>query len=106
MGISLESSRRDVVVDMIVDTFIFKNYQITLSYCFTFISKTGMRLSKTELVLTVTFRSPRLMLLPVTATENRHQALRHQCGMAIGTLHGCHHTLRNLTNGRTIDFLP
>jgi len=34
----MESSQRDLN-DMVVDTFIFKNNQITLSPCFTFIPK-------------------------------------------------------------------
>ena len=35
--ISIESSRRDLFIDMVVDGFIFKNNHITLSSCFTFI---------------------------------------------------------------------
>ena len=32
----MESSRLDLFIDMVVDRFIFKNNQITHSYCFTF----------------------------------------------------------------------
>jgi len=45
----MESSQRDLFIDMVVDRFIFKNNQITLSPSFTFISfdvespKTGVR---------------------------------------------------------------
>jgi len=48
----MESSRRDLSIDMVVDRFIFKNNQITLSLCFTFIPTTGVEL-KQRLVLTV-----------------------------------------------------
>jgi len=44
--ISMESSRRDLFINMVVDRFIFKNNQMTLSPCFTFIPKTGMGLPK------------------------------------------------------------
>jgi len=40
----MESSRRDLFIDMVVDRFIFKNNQITLSPCFAFIPRTGVRL--------------------------------------------------------------
>ena len=42
--ISMRSSRRDLFNDTIIDRFIFKNNQITLSSCFTFIPKTWMGL--------------------------------------------------------------
>jgi len=42
--ISMESSRRDLFIDMAVDRFIFKIKQI--SPCFTFTPKTGMALPK------------------------------------------------------------
>jgi len=42
-----ESSRRDLFIDMVVDMFIFKNNEITLSPCFTFIPKIGVGLRKT-----------------------------------------------------------
>jgi len=41
--ISMESSRRDLFIDM-VDRFIFKNNQITLYPCFTFTTKIGVGL--------------------------------------------------------------
>jgi len=44
----MESSRQDLFIDMVVDRFIIKNYQITLSLCFTFIIKIGQGLSKTR----------------------------------------------------------
>jgi len=44
----MESSRRDLIIDMIVDRFIFKNTVITLFPCFTFIPLTGLGLPKTE----------------------------------------------------------
>jgi len=47
------SSRRDLLIEMVVERFIFKNNEITLSPCFTFIPKTGVRLLKTGLVFTV-----------------------------------------------------
>jgi len=43
----MESSRRDLIIDMAVDKFIFKNNQITLCPCFNFILKTGVRLPTT-----------------------------------------------------------
>jgi len=42
--ISTESSRRDLFIYVIVERFIFKRNQITLSPCFTFIPKTGVHL--------------------------------------------------------------
>jgi len=43
-NISIESSRRDLFVIMVVDRFKFKkNNQIKLSPCFIFIPKTGVR---------------------------------------------------------------
>ena len=42
----MESSRRDLLIDMVVDRFIFKNNQITPSHCFTFVPKTGVGLPK------------------------------------------------------------
>ena len=47
MTISMESSPRDSFIDMVVDRFIFKSNQITLSPCFTFIPKTGVGLHET-----------------------------------------------------------
>jgi len=41
----MESSWRDLFIDMVVDKFIFKNNQITLSLGLIFISKTGVGLS-------------------------------------------------------------
>jgi len=43
----MESSRRDLFIDMVVDRFIFKNNQITLSPCFTFTPKTRTGLPET-----------------------------------------------------------
>jgi len=43
----MESSRRDLFIDMVVHRFIFKNNQITLSLCFEVIPKTGVGLPKT-----------------------------------------------------------
>ena len=43
----MESSQRDLFIDMIVDRLIFKNNIITLPSCFTFIPKTGVELPKT-----------------------------------------------------------
>jgi len=51
--ISMENSRRDLFIDMVVDRFISKNNQITLYRCITFISKTGVGLPGTGLVFTV-----------------------------------------------------
>jgi len=45
---SMESSGRDLVIDIVVDRFLFKNTQITFSFCFTFTPETGVRLPKTE----------------------------------------------------------
>jgi len=44
----MESSRRDLSIDEVVDRFISKNNQTTLSLCFTYIPKTGVGLSKTR----------------------------------------------------------
>jgi len=43
----MESSRQDLFIDMVVERFIFKNDQTTLSPCSTFIPKTGVGLPKT-----------------------------------------------------------
>jgi len=43
----MESSRKDLFIDMVVERFILKNNQITLLPCFTFIPKTGVGLTKT-----------------------------------------------------------
>jgi len=40
----MESPRRDLLIDMVNDRFIFSNSRITLSPCFTFIPKTGVGL--------------------------------------------------------------
>jgi len=40
----MESSRRDLFIDMVVDSFIFKNSQMTLSPCFISVPKTGVGL--------------------------------------------------------------
>jgi len=40
----MESSRRDLSIDMIVERFIFKNNQITLTPYFTFLPKTDVEL--------------------------------------------------------------
>jgi len=46
--ISIESSRRALLIDMVDDRFILENNQITLSPCFTLIPpKTRVRLPKT-----------------------------------------------------------
>jgi len=38
----MESSRRDLFIDMVVDRFILKNNQITPSLYFNFIPKSGV----------------------------------------------------------------
>jgi len=43
----MESYRRDLFIDMVVDRSIFKNNQITLHPCLTLIPKTGEALLKT-----------------------------------------------------------
>jgi len=43
----MESSQRDLFIDMVIDRFTLQNNKITLSLCFTFISKTGVGLPKT-----------------------------------------------------------
>ena len=43
----MESSRRDLFIDMVVDRSIFKSNQITLSPCFTFVTGIGIGLPKT-----------------------------------------------------------
>jgi len=47
--ISIESSWRDLFIDMVIDMFIFKNNQITLSPCFTVTFNTCAELPKTGL---------------------------------------------------------
>jgi len=42
----MESSRRDLLIDVVVDRFIFKNNQMTISPFFSFIPKTGVGLPK------------------------------------------------------------
>ena len=44
----MESTRRDLFIDMVASGFILKNYQITLVPCFPFIPKTSVGLPKTE----------------------------------------------------------
>ena len=39
---SIDRSRRDLFIDVLVDSFILKNNQITLSRCFTFNLKLGV----------------------------------------------------------------
>jgi len=43
----MESSRRNLLIDMVVNRFILKNNQTTLSPCFAFMPKTGVGLPKT-----------------------------------------------------------
>jgi len=43
----MESSRRELFIDMVVDRFVFKNNRITLSPCLTFISKIDRGQTKT-----------------------------------------------------------
>jgi len=43
----MDSYRRDLSIDMVVDRFIFNNYDITLSPFFTFISQTSVGPPKT-----------------------------------------------------------
>jgi len=43
----MKSSRREVLIDMVVYRFIFRNNPITLYPCFTLIPKTGVELPKT-----------------------------------------------------------
>jgi len=43
----MESSRQDLSIDMFVDTFNFKNNQITRFPCFTIVFKTDTGLPKT-----------------------------------------------------------
>jgi len=43
----MESSQRDLFLDMVFDRFIFENSQITLSSCFTVITETGAGLPTT-----------------------------------------------------------
>ena len=50
----MESSRRDLFIDMFAQRFIFKNNQITLYPCFTFIPKIGVELPKTGVELPTT----------------------------------------------------
>jgi len=47
MTISMESSQRDLFIDVVVDRFIFKNNYNTLLPWFTFIHKTGLGLPET-----------------------------------------------------------
>jgi len=49
--ISMESSRRDLFIDMVVDRYIFKNTLITLVTCFIFMPKTDVGLQR--LIFTV-----------------------------------------------------
>ena len=46
----IESSGRDLFIDMVVQKFIFKNNLIKLLSRFTFIPKTGIGVSKTGLM--------------------------------------------------------
>jgi len=48
----MESSRRDLFIDMVVDRFIFRNNQVALSPCFTL---TGMKLPRTGVVFIVSY---------------------------------------------------
>ena len=45
----MESSRRDLLIDMVVKEFTFNNNQITLSPCFTFTPKIGVGLPKPKI---------------------------------------------------------
>jgi len=49
----MKSSRRDLFIDMVVDRFIFKTNQITLSPCLNFIKQEVWHYLKHVLVFTV-----------------------------------------------------
>jgi len=55
----METSRRDLFIDVIFDRFTLNNNQITLSPCFTFIPKTWDYV-RHRLVYTVLFQAKRL----------------------------------------------
>jgi len=61
----MESSRRDLFIDMIVDRFNFKSNQITLSPCSTFTPETGLGLPKTR----VSFYCVSVLILGVKLTQ-------------------------------------
>ena len=46
----MKTSRRELSINIDIDWFIFKNNQITLSTCFSFIPKTGMGLPNTGII--------------------------------------------------------
>jgi len=46
----MKRSRRELSINMVINRFIFKNNQITLITCFTFIPKTGVGLPKTGII--------------------------------------------------------
>jgi len=50
----MESSRRDLFTDMVVDRFIFKNNEVTFYPCSTSILETGLGLPKTEVIFYLT----------------------------------------------------
>jgi len=54
--ISLESSRRDLFIGMVVGRFVFKYNQITFSTCFAFIRKKSVSLPKTGMSFYSEFR--------------------------------------------------
>jgi len=47
----MKRTRRELSIDMVIDSFIFRNNQITLITCYTFIPKIGMELPKTGVML-------------------------------------------------------
>jgi len=60
----MESSRRDLFIDMVVDKFIFKgNQRVTLPPCFTFTPKAGEGLPKTGAKFYCEFPRPIFMLI-------------------------------------------
>jgi len=46
----MKRPRRELQINVVIDRFIFKKYQITLFICFTFIPKTGMGVPKTRII--------------------------------------------------------
>jgi len=46
----MKRSRQELSINMVINRFIFKNNQITLFTCFTFIPKTGMGPPKTGII--------------------------------------------------------
>jgi len=100
----MASYQLDLFIDTVVDRFIFKNNQMTLLPCFTFIPKTGVRLYlKQELVFTEQKTAITRYLVIIFNLLLLYQCSFERGGLAMRTFlrHGCLYTyLSNIETTR------